>query len=52
MLLAKLDRGEQLEAPEHNSERRRFIVWALMLGATTPAVVSELIVADCESTSP
>jgi hypothetical protein len=36
------------EAPEHRGDRRRFLVWALMLGATTPERVVERVVAELE----
>lgn len=36
------------EAPEHKGDRRRFLVWALMLGATTPDRLTERIVAEIE----
>lgn len=36
------------EAPEHNGERRRFLVWALMVGAVRPEAVTERIVAEIE----
>ena len=37
------------EQPEHNGDRRRFLVWALMLGAVPPERVVERIVAEVES---
>ena len=36
------------EEPEHRNQRRRFLVWALMLGATKPEVVVDRIVAEIE----
>jgi len=36
------------EQPEHNGDRRRFLVWALMLGAIPPERVVERIVAEVE----
>ena len=38
------------EAPEHRNDRRRFLVWALMLGATTPDRLTARIVAEVEGT--
>ena len=36
------------EQPEHLGDRRRFLVWALMLGATTPDRLTERIVAEID----
>jgi len=36
------------DEPEHRGDRRRFLVWALMLGYTKPAVVVERIVGELE----
>lgn len=36
--------GMLQEAAEHRGERRRFLVWALMLGAVEPERVTERIV--------
>ena len=34
------------EQPEHNGDRRRFLVWALMLGAVPPERVVERVLQD------
>ena len=34
--------------PEHRGRRRAFLMWALMLGATTPERVVERVVAEIE----
>ena len=34
------------EQPEHNGDRRRFLVWALMLGAVPPERVVERVIAE------
>lgn len=39
---------EQGDEPEHRGDRRRFLVWALMLGAVPPERVVERIVAEVE----
>ena len=39
---------DQSEPPEHNGERRRFLCWALMLGAIPPERLTERIVAEVE----
>ena len=36
------------EQPEHRSERRRFLIWALMLGAVPPQRVTDRIVREVE----
>jgi hypothetical protein len=33
---------------EHHGDRRRFLIWCLMAGFTTPEVVAERIVAEIE----
>lgn len=42
----------QVEEPEHQSDRRRFLVWALMLGAVPPERVVERVVAELEQDTP
>lgn len=39
---------DQVEAPEHRGDRRRFLCWALMIGATSPQVVADRIVDEIE----
>ncbi len=39
---------DRAEPPEHNGERRRFLCWALMLGAIPPERLTERIVAELE----
>jgi len=34
------------EQPEHRNDRRRFLTWALMLGAIPPERVVERVLAD------
>jgi hypothetical protein len=34
------------EEPEHRNERRRFLIWALMVGAVPPQRVTERIVPE------
>ena len=36
------------EAPEHRNDRRRFLIWALMIGAVPPQRVTERIVSELE----
>jgi hypothetical protein len=36
------------EQPEHRSERRRFLIWALMIGAVPPERVVERVVREVE----
>ena len=36
------------EAPEHGSNRRAFLIWALMLGVVEPQRVVERVVRDVE----
>jgi hypothetical protein len=43
-----LEVSRSAEEPEHRSERRRFLVWALMLGAIPPERVTERVVAEVE----
>ena len=43
------DKHTPSEQPEHGNDRRRFLVWALMLGAVPPERVVERIVAEVES---
>ena len=38
----------QLEQPEHQDDRRRFLIWALMFGAVPPHRVVERILAEVE----
>lgn len=38
----------QADAPEHNSDRQRFLTWALMPGVILPIRVVERIVAEIE----
>ena len=44
----RVDDDAQVEAPEHDNDRRKFLVWALMLGAVPPERVVERIVAEVE----
>ena len=37
------------ERPEHHGDRRRFLIWALMLGAVKPERVVERVVAEIEA---
>ena len=37
------------EPPEHRGERRRFLIWACMLGVVPPKRLVERIVADVEA---
>ena len=37
-----------VELPEHNNDRRRFLVWALMLGAIEPERVVERVLEEVE----
>jgi hypothetical protein len=36
------------EPPEHQNDRRRFLVWALMVGAVKPERLTERIVAEVD----
>jgi hypothetical protein len=36
------------EAPEHHNDRRRFLIWALMVGAVKPERVVERVLAEME----
>lgn len=42
---------EQGDEPEHRGDRRRFLIWALMLGAAPPERLTERIVAEIEGAS-
>jgi hypothetical protein len=37
---------DEPEQPEHKGDRRRFLIWALMIGAVPPERVTERIVAE------
>jgi hypothetical protein len=41
-----IDQQRDEEQPEHRGDRRRFLIWALMIGATTPDRVVARVVAD------
>jgi hypothetical protein len=43
------DKDTPSEQPEHGNDRRRFLVWALMLGAVPPERVVERVIAEVES---
>ena len=40
---------DQPEIPEHNGDRRAFLIWACMLGAVPPERVVERVIAEVES---
>jgi len=40
------------EAPEHRNERRRFLIWALMIGAAPPERVTQRVIAELEQEAP
>jgi hypothetical protein len=40
------------EGPEHNGDRRRFLIFALMAGLVPPERVTERIVAEIEKEAP
>lgn len=40
--------GADDNVPEHGNRRRAFLIWALMLGATSPDVVTERVLAEIE----
>ena len=42
-------RAETAEQPEHNGDRRRFLVWAVLGGFAKPERLTERIVAEVES---
>jgi hypothetical protein len=46
--LIDLRRDSLDEEPEHRNDRRRFLIWALMLGAVPPERVVERIVDELE----
>ena len=46
-VLAQVPRVD--EQPEHHGDRRRFLVWACMLGVVKPERVVERIVAELET---
>jgi hypothetical protein len=39
---------DSTEPPEHRNDRRRFLIWACMLGAVPPQRVVERVVRDVE----
>jgi hypothetical protein len=41
-----------VEQPEHRGERRRFLIWALMLGVIPPQRVVARVVADAAESQP
>jgi uncharacterized protein YdaU (DUF1376 family) len=43
------DFDAQVAAPEHHNDRRRFLVWALMLGAVPPQRVVERVLDEIEA---
>ena len=38
--------NDEQEEPEHRNDRRRFLIWALMIGAVPPQRVTERVVAE------
>lgn len=48
-MFAQVRRVDDAEQAEHNGERRRFLIWACMLGATPPQRVVDRIVAEVEA---
>jgi hypothetical protein len=42
----------EAEAPEHRSERRRFLIWALMAGLIPPERVVERVLDDVAHQAP
>ncbi len=45
---AKAEPVEDGQAPEHNSDRRRFLTWCVMLGVVPPERMTERVVAELE----
>ncbi len=37
------------QEPEHRNDRRRFLIWALMIGAVPPQRVTERVLAEVEA---
>jgi len=40
------------EAPEHRNDRRRFLVWAVLLGAAPPERLTERVLQDIAECGP
>ena len=40
------------EQPEHRGDRRRFLIWALMLGAVPPERLTERVIAEIAEAQP
>jgi len=49
-LVGGIDSNNTPELPEHNGDRKRFLIWAAMAGFIPPERVVERIVADVEAT--